>query len=276
MLKFFRIYAAFIKQQIKTLIEYKIDFLMGMIALAANQVSTFLIIFAAFTQIKSIGSFSFNEILFFYGYSQIIRGIDHVYNDNIWIVAWDKIREGTFSSYLVRPINIIMHIVMERFQFDGFGEVIIGLIIFIYAKIQLGVIFGFSGWIILIFFGICGLVIYFSIKLITCAVSFWTISSGEFMSVIYEVNTFTKFPLDIYKNFFLKNLLIYILPFAIVSYFPIAYFLRSKDSIGAVIGFNYPIKELLIVFIGVISILFFLISNIIWNIGLKRYNATGS
>ena len=275
MLKFFRMYSAFIKQQIKTLIEYKVDFLLGFIALGVSQISTFLIILAVFTQIKSIATYSFDEVLLFFGYSQIIRGIDHIYNDNIWVTAWNKVRDGSFSNYLIRPINVITHIIMERFQFDGFGEVVIGLIIFFYAKAKVGLVLGFSGSVTLVFFILCGLAIYFAIKLATCAVSFWTVSSGEFMSVIYEVNTFTKFPLDIYKNFFLKNLLIYLLPFAIVSYFPIAYFLRDSSFLKSVLGFDYHYKEFMIVFIGVVSALFLSFSFMIWNI-VKRYNATGS
>lgn len=276
MLKFLRIYSAFIKQQIKSLMEYKIDFMMGMIALGVNQISTFLVIFAVFTQIKAIGSYSFSEILLFYGYSQIVRGIDHLYNDNIWVVGWNKIKDGSFSNYLVRPIPVLSHIVMERFQFDGFGEVLIGLAIFIYAKINLGIAFGVAGWIVLGFFFFCGLVIYFSIKLATAAIAFWTVSSGELMSVIYEVNTFTKFPLDIYKNFFLKNFLIYILPFAIVSYFPIAYFLRDHNFISNLLGFRYYHREMLIVFVGFVTVLFYLASRFLWRMGLRHYNATGS
>ena len=90
MIRFFEIYAAFFKQQIKSLIEYKVDFMTGMIALGVQQVSTFIVLLAVFTQVKIIGSYSFDEILLFYGYSQIVRGIDHVYNDNIWAVGWGK------------------------------------------------------------------------------------------------------------------------------------------------------------------------------------------
>ena len=96
MLKFFRMYSAFIKQQIKTLIEYKVDFLLGFIALGVSQISTFLIILAVFTQIKSIATYSFDEVLLFFGYSQIIRGIDHIYNDNIWVTAWSGYRFDNF------------------------------------------------------------------------------------------------------------------------------------------------------------------------------------
>ena len=200
MKRFLLIYLAFFKQQLKCLMEYKIDFLMGTIALGIQQISTFLILLAVFTQINAIASYSFNEILLFYGYSQIVRGIDHIYNDNIWSVGWGKIQDGSFSLYLTRPINIVSHIIMEKIQFDGIGEFLLGLIIFIYAKLQLNLVFSLGDHLAFFIFLITGLAIYFAIKLICASIAFWTVSSGELMTVTYEINSFSKYPLDIYKN----------------------------------------------------------------------------
>lgn len=276
MKRFLQIYLAFFKQQLKALMEYKVDFMMGMIALGVQQISTFLVLLAVFTQIKAIGTYDFNEILLFYGYSQIVRGIDHIYNDNIWTVGWGQIRDGSFSKYLVRPINTITHIIMERVQFDGIGEFIIGIIVFIYAKRKLGLIFGLKESIVFTVFLISGLVIYFAIKLLCAAVAFWTTSSGELMTVTYEINSFNKYPLDIYKSVILKTLLLYILPFAVVSYVPMAYFLRDSVFIGGVLGFNYGARINLIVFSVAVAITSMIVAKLVWNAGLKRYNASGN
>lgn len=276
MKRFLLIYLAFFKQQLKCLMEYKIDFLMGTIALGIQQISTFLILLAVFTQINAIASYSFNEILLFYGYSQIVRGIDHIYNDNIWTVGWGKIQDGSFSLYLTRPINIISHIIMERVQFDGIGEFLLGLIIFIYAKLKLNLIFSFGDYIVFFIFLITGLAIYFAIKLICASIAFWTVSSGELMTVTYEINSFSKYPLDIYKNVVLKSLLIYFLPFGVVSYIPMAYFLRDNQSIGKVLGFSYTSNNFLIILTLIITIIFTVISQVVWKFGLKKYNASGT
>lgn len=276
MKRFLLIYLAFFKQQLKCLMEYKIDFLMGTIALGIQQISTFLILLAVFTQINAIASYSFNEILLFYGYSQIVRGIDHIYNDNIWSVGWGKIQDGSFSLYLTRPINIVSHIIMEKIQFDGIGEFLLGLIIFIYAKLQLNLVFSLRDHLAFFIFLITGLAIYFAIKLICASIAFWTVSSGELMTVTYEINSFSKYPLDIYKNVVLKSLLIYFLPFGVVSYIPMAYFLRDNQSIGKVLGFSYTSNNFLIMLTLIITIIFTIISQFIWKLGLKKYNASGT
>ncbi len=276
MRRFFLIYFTFFKQQIKLLIEYRMDFMLGMGALALQQVSLFIIIFAVFTRVSAIGGYSFNEILLFYGFSQMVKGIDHVYNDNIWLVGWGKIQNGSFSQYLIRPINIITHVVMERIQFDGFGELIIGAVIFVYAKITLGLDFTFVQWLVFILFLISGLAIFFAIKMMCASIAFWTIVSGEIMTVAYEINNFTRYPLDIYKSVLLKSVLLYLLPFAVVSYLPMVYFLRSSSHISQVIGINYSSPYFLIIFIPAIACVMLSAAFFIWNMGLKRYSATGT
>ena len=274
--KFFSIYWVFIKQQIKSLIEYRFDFAMGMVGLTIYQIGSFVLLLLVFTQIKAIGDYTFEEILLLYGFSQIIRGIDHIYNDNMWSVAWNSVKDGRFILYLIRPINPITYIVMERVQFDGFGEILLGAILFCYAKAKLGLVFGWQGVVVLCFFILTGLLIYFAIKLLCVAAAFWTVSSGELMTMVYEVNSFTKYPLDFYQSGGLKFLLTYVLPFALVSYFPMVYFLRDKQFLSQILGFNLASKEVLVAFVGVVSLVFFLISLAIWRVGLRRYEPTGT
>lgn len=276
MFKFFSIYSSFVKQQIKSLIEYKLDFAMGMIGLTIYQIGSFLLLYTVFTEIQTFGSYNFNEILLFYGYSQIVRGIDHVYNDNIWDVGVNSIRDGRFAQLLIRPINPISYIVMERFQFDGMGECVIGAIIFFYAKGRLDLAFGLEGWIVFFIFLTAGLVIYFALKLMCAAAAFWIVSSGELMLIVYEVNSFTKYPLDIYKNRALEFLLTYLLPFALVSYFPMVYYIREPSFISHTVGFGFASRYMIVAFIVAIAAIFLKLSLVIWNRGLRRYEPTGT
>lgn len=276
MTRFLQIYLAFIKQQIKTLLEYRADFVAGIVGMIIQQIATFLMLFTVFTQIRSIGGYSFDEILLFYGYSMTIRGIDHVYNDNIWDVAWNRIRDGRFAQYLIRPLNPLTHIVMEKIQFDGVGGTVVGILIFFYAKGRLGLVFGWKEWGVLMVFLLTGLMIFFAIKLLCTAVAFWTVSSGELMTLAYEMNSFTRYPLDIYKNFLLRFMLIYVIPFAVVSYLPVTYFIRDSKAISEVIGISYQHGDLLVLLVVGIAVVTLAMSLFLWSLGLRRYEATGT
>lgn len=274
--RFLGIYRAFFLQQVKALIEYKADFALGMVSLAFQQLSSFLLIFAVFTQIKAIGSYSFDQMLLFYGYSQVLRGVDHIWNDNIWQVGWYYVRSGRFSQYLTRPMRVLPQVIMERVQFDGFGELVLGLAIFLYAKARLALIFSPLEWLAFAAFCLTGLAIYFGIKVACSAVAFWTVSSGELMTTVYEVNTFTKYPLDIYKSVIIRNMLIYLLPFAVVSYLPMAYFIKDNAFISEVLGISFSTRGWVLAFSAAIAAGSLALAFILWSLGLRRYNATGT
>lgn len=276
MTRFFGIWAAFFQQQVKSLIEYKMDFAIGMVAIAFQQVGSFLILFAVFTRVTAIGGFSFDEMLLFYGYSQILRGIDHVYNDNIWTVGWFRLQNGTFAQFLTRPMGVLTHVVLERVQFDGLGELFLGAVLFAYAYLRLGLGWGAVEWGTFVVFLLLGLVIYFAIKLLCASVAFWTVSSGELMTVAYEINGFTKYPLDIYANPVLRWVLTYVLPFAVVAYFPMVHFLRGDAHAAGILGLSLPFDGFVLTFTALIAAVAFVLAYTLWRVGLNRYNATGT
>jgi ABC-2 type transport system permease protein len=275
-MRFLRLYSAFIKQFFKSLMEYKMDFLLGIFGLSIVQIGWFFVLFAVFTQIKSIAGYSFHEVLLLFGFGQIIRGIDHIYNDNIWFVASFYIREGRFYQFLIRPMNPIAHIVMERICADGFGEFLLGLIIFLYAKASLGLSFGLAGWSLILLFILCGLAIYFAIKLAFASIALWTVTSGEIMTLAYEGSSYTRYPLEIYKNKIIQFLITFVLPFAVVNYFPMIYFIRDSAQIGTNFGIAGFDKNWLILFIPAVAMFTLGISLLVWRAGLKRFQATGT
>lgn len=270
--RFISIYFAFIKQELKSLMEYKADFALGIIALIVETLASFIVIVAVFTQINAIAGFNFYEILLFYGYSILIRGIDHLYNDNIWTIAWNQIRDGSFYRYLIRPVNPLLHIVMEKFKIDGIGEVLVGVFLFFFAKNKLDLEFSLLDWITFFVFMVSGLVIYFSIKLIYASVAFWTVSSGEITTLVYELNTFTRYPLDIYRSRVIKFILLFIIPFVVVDFLPMLFFIR--DDWSRSIRINDPV--IYIGFVVGISAFLFSVSLLIWRKGIKRYEGAGT
>jgi ABC-2 type transport system permease protein len=270
------IYLAFVKQQFQALMEYRMDFLLGLLGLLVQQFATFLLMFAVFTQVKAVGTWTFEEMLLLFGWAQLVRGIDHIYNDNIWFIAWYSIREGKFYQYLIRPWNPLSLIVMERISIDGFGELIGSLIIFFYAKHRLGLALGFEGALMMLWFFACGLAIYFAVKLAFAAIAFWTTTSGEIMSFGYEANNFARYPLDLYKNRAVQFFITFVLPFAVVSFFPMLYFLRTEPQLIRYFGFAAFHKWWIPVFTGVVAAAFLGISLLIWRTGIRNFQATGT
>ena len=274
-MKYISLYLHFLILQFKTILEYKTDFWIGIFSVILGQINTFLLTLVVFTQLDVLAGFSIVEIFLMYGFYVLVKGIDHFYNDNIWSFAWNKIKDGRFTEILLRPINPIFYIVMERIEISGLSEMIIGIGIVTISSKLIGLSLSVLNIIGLIVILLCGLSIFFSVKLLFSAPAFWTVCCGEFMTAGLEISNSSRYPLSLYKNNIIKNVLLYLLPFPLAAYFPTIYCLGQKSVIFGGLGISISGEQIVLYSIIIACFLLF-ISIKIWYIGLKRFEPTGT
>ena len=263
MRKYCKLYKKFLQQYIKTLMEYRADFILGLIGFLFVQSIGVIFIGLIFNNIPSLKGWSFYEILFIYGFAQIPRGIDHVFTDQLWIFSWQTIVEGKFDKYLVRPLNPLFQVIVEKFQPDGFGEIIIGSILLMFSWIKLGVEVTAIKIISLVIVIIFASFIYAAIKLAVASIAFWVKFAQSYLFMVYQLSTFVKYPITIYPAW-IRGILTFIIPFAFTGYFPSAYLLGKESFVSGV---------LMTCIIGIVSLL---VAYRIWLIGISRYESSGS
>ncbi|KXT93504.1 ABC-type multidrug transport system, permease component [Streptococcus mitis] len=126
MKKYQRMHLIFIRQYIKQIMEYKVDFVVGVLGVFLTQGLNLLFLNVIFQHIPSLEGWTFQEIAFIYGFSLIPKGFDHLFFDNLWALGQRLVRKGEFDKYLTRPINPLFHILVETFQIDALGELLVG------------------------------------------------------------------------------------------------------------------------------------------------------
>lgn len=263
MKRYCRLYLQFLKQYIKILIEYRADFIFGLVGFLLVQFSGVVFIQLIFQSIPALSGWTFYEVLFIYGFAQIPRGIDHVFTDNLWILSGRILIAGEFDKYLLRPINPLFHLLSEKFQPDGFGEIIIGGILVFFSVVQLNLEVTFGKVVLFAIAVFFATIIYTAIKLAVSSISFWIKFAQSYLYMTYQMSTFTKYPMTIYPKV-IRGLLTFIIPFAFTGYYPGAYFL-GKVSLFRGIGMTI-----------IISILSILVAYQIWLKGLTKYESSGS
>lgn len=275
MLKYIKLHTIFIKQDLKKLMEYKMDFLLGAMGFLLGQAVQILclgIIFAAIPALcytengVVVDSWTFHEVLFIYGFSLIPKGIDHLFFDNLWGLGYWIVDKGDFDKYLTRPVNSWFYVLCEKFCVDAFGDLIVGIALIIYSVIAMPAqIAGGINWLrvfpVLVVMPFA-IMIFTSVKTATAAISFWTKRSGHITHMCYMTNEFAKYPTKIY-NTFVKTLITYILPFALTAYYPAIYILRGESF------WSLPVTV-------AVSIALFLLSQLIWHRGIAAYESAGS
>lgn len=263
MKKYINLYMKFLQQYIKSLIEYRADFILGLIGFVLVQGINIVFINLIFNSIPSLDGWGFYEVLFIYGFAQIPRGIDHIFTDNLWMLSGSIIVNGNFDRYLIRPLNPLFQIIAERFQPDGFGELIIGIILLSISSSNLNISFNFQNSVLFLFVVICGTFIYTAIKLAVASIAFWIKFAQSYLFMAYQISNFAKYPMSIYSNA-IKGVLTFIIPFAFTGYYPGAFFL-GKESM-----FMGVIMTFLVAVIGMI------IAYFVWLAGIKTYESSGS
>ena len=71
MKRIWKIYRLLAAQNLKRIMEYRADFLTGAVSFLIDQAIGIAFIFIIFTQIPQLAGFTFEQILFIYGFSQI-------------------------------------------------------------------------------------------------------------------------------------------------------------------------------------------------------------
>ncbi len=260
MLKMHRI---FIAQDLKKMMEYKIDFLTGAFSFLLGQAINIAYLWIIFSQIPQLKGWSYDQIIFIYGFSLLPKAIDHLFFDNLWLVGYSIVAKGEFDKYLTRPINPLFTVIVERFQVDAFGELVVGIVLIASVIGKVSLQWSVLNVILFILIIPFATLIYTGIKILTSALSFWTKRSGQVTHLVYAVNDFAKYPTTIYNNF-IKTVITYIIPFACTAFYPASYFITGENPL-----FNLGLTV-------VMSMVLMTVSILVWNKGVSAYESAGS
>lgn len=261
--KYIKLYIRFASRSFKTLMEYKMDFLIGLSGFVVTQALGIIMLRIIFGQIPSLNGWNYYQVLFIYAFSQIPRGLDHLITDNLWIFSRRIISRSEFDKYLLKPINPLFHVIAEKFQTDAFGELLIGIVLMIYTGTKINFDINVFRILIFIIVIICGTVIYTSVKLFFASFAFWVRNSQSVLSTFYSISDFAKYPISIYPKI-VVGIITFMVPFAFTAYFPASYFINKEKILIAVGG------------TVCVSIISFIIAYSVWLKGINAYESAGN
>ncbi len=262
-MRYIRLYKVFLLQYLKALMQSKVDFFVGLIAFFFTQLAGIVFLYLIFEHIPNLNGWSFEQLLFIYGFAQLPRGIDHLFTDYIWMLAMRMVIRGEFDKYLLRPINPLFQLIAERFQPDAIGEILVGMILVVTSCVKMEIKIGFFNSIVFVVSIVAGAIIYTAIKLFFASIAFWTKDSIGLLQLVYETADFAKYPVSIYDKK-VRFILSYIFPFAFVAFYPASYFI-GKAKLLTTVGIE--------VLIAIITIT---IAYATFNKGLTIYESAGN
>jgi ABC-2 type transport system permease protein len=261
MRRYASLYGLFFVQRLKIFLEYRLSFLIGASSTLLMQAAALFTIWAVMRIVPNIVGWSFDQVLLLFGMVTLARSFEHMFADNLWALG-RYIRQGDFDRFLVRPIDPFFHLLADRFNHDGIGNFLIGLLIVVRSSITLEIAWSFEKILCLVLAILGGGLVFIALNLITCVSAFWIGDSVPVTLAVHEWHEFAKYPLSMYGGG-IKNVLTYLIPYGLISYYP-AQFVVGRDS--SLLAFAALPMGLGLFWVG----------YLLWGVGLRRYGGTGS
>jgi ABC-2 type transport system permease protein len=257
------LYWLFLKNRLKILMEYRINFLIGSVSTIVMQAAGLLTIWVIMAQIPDLDGWNLAEIMLIYGLITLSKSINHMFADNLWTIGRDYVRTGTFDRFLVRPIDPLFHLLADRFCHDGIGNFLVGLVLVVIAATRLDIVWTPLHVVYLFLMVLSGGFIFIALNLMTAVSSFWLMDSVPVTRVVFEMHEFAKYPLAIYPRA-IGVLLTVLIPYGFASFFPAMYLMGREIHVA--LAWGAPI----------VAAVLMAIALAVWRFGLRHYSSTGS
>ncbi len=263
MRKLFELLIHYLGQYAKARMSYKADFFVSILTSLLATVAGYGFVLVLFTKIPNLQGWSFEEVLFIYGFSLIPMGFFNVVSLNLYEFGDSYIIEGKFDRVLLRPVYSLFQILFESFRLESVQEIVTGLIVVGYCASRLKIPLNAINLLIFPILILCGTVIYICIFVMIASVNFWFEDRVGVAPPVYHMIAFGRYPITIY-NPFIQFILSWIIPFAFASFYPTVKFLGRSEFSGKF--YLIPVMTGGLV----------LLSVMVWNAGVRQYKSTGS
>lgn len=257
-----RLYLKYFTMQLKAELEYRKAFIISIIAKMATSIFSVLSIYFLFDKFGSIAGYTFEDVLIcfsvtYMGYSLaecFFRSFDH----------FDRmISNGVFDRILVRPKGIILQVLGSEIEFNRFGRTLVSIIIVIGVLINNQQLLQPDKILTIILMILGTIVIYASLFILKAGITFFTTQSLEIMNIFTDgTRDLAQYPLNIYQKW-VQNFFTYILPIALVNYYPLLYLIGKTNN-------------KLYMILPIFTTIFIIPCYAVWKIGIRKYKSTGS
>ncbi len=263
-----RILFMFFKMNLKSMLEYKFDRFFIALAIFVREMVNIVIMFLILARFVSIGGWTMNEMFFLYSFLFLSYSIFVFFFTGIRDFD-DMVYQGTLDRYLIRPLGLMFQVVAARIDFPAtLGHGAVGIILFMYSYNTVGIVWDIKNISYYIVALIGGAIIQAALFMISSCFSFWTIKTVNLRNLIFfNCRRFAGYPISFYPGL-VQKLLIFVVPFAFVSYFPAQFFLRKPDLSMFWSGYLYLTP--------LVGIILFALVYLFWRAGLKRYSSAGN
>lgn len=256
------------KLNLKATLEYKFDRTFITIAIVCREMISVVVMYLILARFVHIKGWDYNQMFFLYSFLFISYSIFVLFFSGMRDFA-EAVYTGQFERFLTRPLGLVFQIIASRIDFSAaLGHGIVGVFLFTSTAFSVGIEWNFQNTSYYIIALISGAMIQASIFMFASCFSFWTVRTENLRNMIFfNARRFSGYPISFYP-WIIQKMLIFIIPFAFVNYFPAQYFLQKPEMSSFWSGFIYLAP--------VVAVIMFLLVYAFWKKGIRHYSGTGT
>jgi ABC-2 type transport system permease protein len=260
--EYVRLYFLIEAQYIKAQMQYRADFFISSIGMFFNSLVTLSVFLVLFNTIPSLAGWSLMEMVFIYAFYLLALSPMQIFFDNIWFLRFQT-QSGEFLKYYFRPLNMLFYFMSDRFDIKGLTQLAAGVILLVYASVQLQLEWSAGKLLLLLIAMFGGSLVVIAINVTAGSAAFWVVNSYPMLALTWRMREFAPYPITIFDGVF-RFVFTFVLPIGFIAFYPAQFFLRP-DEISPWIYLS-P-------FIG---IALFALMYRVWTMGVNNYTGTGS
>lgn len=260
--RYLRLYGYFLRFSLSRSMEFRFDFFfrifMDLIYYGVN-IAFYRVVFL---HTPVLAGWNEEQLLVFIGCYLVVDAANMMlFSNNLWwLVIF--VNRGDLDYYLVRPVSSLFMLSLRDFAVASLVNFLFAAGILVFALSRYSGPIGPWEWALFPFFLAGGVLLYYSLHLLTILPSFWIQSGRGLNQTFYNLARFMERPDRIYRGW-ARRLLLSLLPFGVMASFPARSVLDGFDA-GVLLHFLLVVGG----FFG--AVLF------CWSRALKAYGSASS
>lgn len=263
-----KIIAQSLKMSMKVRMQYRLDTFIATLAVFIRESTGIIVIYLTLQKFDNLNTWTMDEMMFLYSLLFLTYSVVVVLFADLRDFSC-MIREGRFDRRMLTPRGLLIQLISNNADLiAAAGHGTLGVLLFIFSAGRVGVVWNFTTIMYYVFALMGGVLIQGGTMIFFSALSFYFVETNSLRKIFYwEMRKFAGYPIGIF-NKLLQFIIVFIVPFAFVNYFPAQYLLRKPD------GTDYP--EFFMYIAPLVGIAVYLLAYLFWRISVKHYKSTGN
>ena len=261
-----RLYLKLIRISMQARMQYRADFITGMIGVIVLNVVNLGLIGILVSRFTHLNGWTIWEMVFLYCLWILGHGIYSLFFWHIRTLE-DYLVQGTFDQFLLRPVSPFILFLGREVQYLGVADLFFGVSGASLAYTALGLRWDWVKWM---FFGLAivsGTLIETTLALMIACIAFWTGRSRRVNSLVMKLNVMVQhYPVDIFGYTF-RVIVTGLIPVAFMNYYPALMLLDKLDRNSEWWWLGYMSPAVALLLVGVAAG--------VWRLALSRYASSG-